>query len=215
MLFRITFRCIRIWQLPAQAAVASGRVGLAVLSPLMADTDAATVTEAANLVRAQVQPEQGQDDLLTLLGALSEGLADAATLKRTVGEKFVIRSKFIGSIVEDEVNRRMDEIIPRMEAEFKAAERASEEARQQAKRQAEEARQQGVREGRLLTAEALEELSLRMVEDTIAVRFPAIAFPLVRPILGAGSRAPGGAASRPAPGARTGHRRAGTAPGCR
>jgi len=147
VLFRITIRCIRLWQLPARAAVASGRVGLAVLSPLMADADAETVSQAADLVRAEVTPEQGQGDLLTILGALSEGLTDAATLRRIVGEGFVIRSKFIGSIVEDEINRRMEE-------------------------------------ERDTAHDAVRMMSLRMVEDAITVRFPAIAFPLVRPILG-------------------------------
>ena len=214
VLFRITFRCIRLWQLPARVAVASERVGLAVLSPRMADADVETVSQAADLVRAEVTPEQGQGDLLTILGALSEGLTDAATLRRIVGEGFVIRSKFIGSIVEDEINRRMEDLRPHMEHMAAAinaaegaqrhAERQAEElrqraeeaqrqalaARQLAERQAEELRQRAV-EARQLSergaqgraAGASRMMSLRMVEDAIAVRFPAIAFPLVRPIL--------------------------------
>ncbi|NJN68145.1 MAG: hypothetical protein HC884_16240 [Chloroflexaceae bacterium] len=60
---------IALWEQDAQAALASGSLGLVVLSPLMRDADVALVETAASLVLTQAPPTQ-QGDLLSILGCL-------------------------------------------------------------------------------------------------------------------------------------------------
>lgn len=68
-----TFRCVRLWQEDAAAAVRSGRPGLAVLSALMQGATMDLMEEAAQVVADAGLEYQEEADLLSVLGCPGRG----------------------------------------------------------------------------------------------------------------------------------------------
>jgi hypothetical protein len=77
---------LRMWEQDAQAALASGKLGLVVLSPLMRNADSALVETAAQFVMQQAPREQ-QDDLLSILGVFAEPLFDPQQFVNLIGRE--------------------------------------------------------------------------------------------------------------------------------
>jgi hypothetical protein len=183
----VTFHHVRLWEEDAVAAVQSGQVGLAVLSPLMRNATAALVEEAGKLVLAAEPDQRRQADLLNVLGVLAEPLVAPDQFIERFERKRLMESKLFELLMQDKVQeleaKRAQERAA-LEAQW-AQERAALEARwaqERAALEAERERERAMRE-RLATLEAErvreQGVLARAVEDAIAGRFPTAPVALV------------------------------------
>ena len=131
----VSFRCVRLWEEDAVAAARSGRVGLAVLSPLMRGATTPIVEEAARVVLGAVEDPQRRADLLSVLGALAEDLMAPEQFVAMMGREQLMESGLLNLLVREKTVE--------MEAE-RARERA--ELEQQRARERAELEQQRARE---------------------------------------------------------------------
>ena len=120
----ITFTCVRLWEQDAAAAVASGAVGLAVLSPLMGGATGALVERAAALVLGQGAAEPRRANLLTILGVFAEPLVGRDRFVRMIGREQLMASDLLSYLMEEKL-AELDQERAR-EREALAAERARE-----------------------------------------------------------------------------------------
>jgi hypothetical protein len=90
-----SFRCVRLWQENAQAAVQSGRPGLAALIPLMQGATTQLVEEALQVVANAPMERQAQTDLMSVLGILAEPLLTSERLEAVVGKERLMTSKLV------------------------------------------------------------------------------------------------------------------------
>ncbi|HWE62216.1 MAG TPA: hypothetical protein VHB98_10945 [Chloroflexota bacterium] len=158
-LWAVPFRCVRLWEEDAGAAVGSGRLGLAILSPLMRGASADLVRSAATLVLEQIEPSRRQADLLTILGVFAEPFIEPAQFVRMMGRERLMASDLLSLLVEE----RLAEVRQEYAAEREALER---------ERTAE----------RLAQEKLLRQVLVGTVEDAIAARFPEVPFALVNAI---------------------------------
>ncbi|MGH2345346.1 MAG: hypothetical protein ACRDG4_08980, partial [Chloroflexota bacterium] len=103
---------VRLWNLHADEAVASGRTGLAVLSPLMRGADRALVEEAAAVILRNERNSAQQTSLIGILGVFAEGLMEPVQLERILGRERLMESKLVDYLARDkiaEVERRANE----------------------------------------------------------------------------------------------------------
>jgi hypothetical protein len=142
------FRCIRLWQEDAVAAVRSGRPGLAVLSALMRGATTALMEEAAQLVANAGLEYQEQADLLSVLGVLGEALIMPERLEQVIGKERLMGSKLVEYLYKDKFDQ--------MEQE----------------RQQERERERAARERAELERMAMMNTLVEAIEDVIASRFP-------------------------------------------
>jgi len=124
VLWEVELPCVRLWEQDAAAAVASGRLGLLVLSPLMGGATAALVEEAGRAVLAQTEPSRQRADLLSILGVFAEPLLDATRFLQLMGREQLMASELMDLLVGYK--------IAEMDARF-----AAREAERDAEREAE------------------------------------------------------------------------------
>jgi hypothetical protein len=93
---------VRLWELEAEAALTSGSLGLAVLSPLMHGASSTLVAQAATAVMAQAPPQQ-QADLLSILGAFAEPLITRDAFVRMVGKEKLMASDLLSYLMEEKL----------------------------------------------------------------------------------------------------------------
>ena len=88
---RWQFDCVRLWEIEAQAALAQGLPGLAVLVPLMKGVTLGRIEQAARQIEA-VGAEGQQADLLALLHAFAEGKYTVEQLERIIDKERLMES---------------------------------------------------------------------------------------------------------------------------
>jgi hypothetical protein len=119
--------CVRLWQYAAADLLASGAVGLAVLSPLGQHPSADLVEQAVGVVQQQApRPQQG--DLLSILGVFAEPLMETERFKRLVGRERLMESKLFNDLfqerleecVEERINERVNERVTAVQNELQA-----------------------------------------------------------------------------------------------
>ncbi len=121
-----TLRRVALWEQDAQAALASGRLGLVVLSPLMQSADAALVETAVQVVLQQAAPAE-QADLLAILGALAVPLFDAQRFITLVGRNRLMESQLFERLFKDredelqEQMRQQQEQMRQQQEQFRVA----------------------------------------------------------------------------------------------
>ncbi len=172
------FRCVRLWEQDAAAALETGNLALATLSPLMRGATGALVEQAARTVLTTAPPPQ-QADLLAILGVFAAPIMEPARFINLVTKEKLMSSDLIEYLAQD--------IIAEQDAKWQtrlAAERETLEARLLAERETLEARVQAEHEARLhaerevrmrIEREAqLTQLSTERetLEALIALRFP-------------------------------------------
>jgi hypothetical protein len=96
---------VRLWQYDAATALASGALGLAVLSPLMHNASEATVERAIEQVLQQAPPAQ-QSDLLVILGVFGEPFMATERFVRLVGKERLMTSDLVTYLMEEHVSER-------------------------------------------------------------------------------------------------------------
>jgi hypothetical protein len=165
------FRCVRLWEQDALTAVASGRLGLAVLSPLMRGANADLVRSAATLVLEQTEQSRRQADLLTILGVFAETFIEPDQFVRMMGRERLMASDLLSLLVEE----RMAEV-----RQERAAEREALERERAAEREALERERAAEREALEQQLQQAVVQLLEAVEDAIAARFPSIPFGLAK-----------------------------------
>ena len=177
----ITFICVRLWEQDAAAAVASGALGLAVLSPLMGGATGALVERAAALVLGQGAAEPRRANLLTILGVFAEPLVGRDRFVRMIGREQLMASDLLSYLMEEKLAELEQERAREREA-LAAAEQAlaAEWARE---RTALAVVERALAVGRdTLAAERatverqqhdLEQSFTRVVEEAVIARFPA------------------------------------------
>jgi len=88
---RWQFDCVRLWEIEAQAALAQGLPGLAVLVPLMKGATLGRIEQAARQIETTA-PEAQQADLLALLHAFAGGKYTIKQLERIIGRDRLMES---------------------------------------------------------------------------------------------------------------------------
>jgi predicted transposase YdaD len=88
---RWQFDCVRLWEMEAQAALAQGLPGLAVLVPLMKGVTLGRIEQAARQIET-VGAEAQQADLLALLHAFAGGKYTIEQLERIIGRDRLMES---------------------------------------------------------------------------------------------------------------------------
>jgi len=94
--------CVRMWELEAEAALASGALGLAVLSPLMRGASEELVRQAAAVVLAQA-PLPQQADLLSILGVFAEPLIAPEVFEQMVGKERLMASDLLSYLMKEKL----------------------------------------------------------------------------------------------------------------
>lgn len=187
----VGFHAVRLWEQDGDAAVGTGRPGLAVLSPLMRGATAALVERAAAVVLVQPATAR-QADLLTILGVFAAPLLAPERFVRLIGKERLMASELISYLFKDEFaaleEARAAEQV-RLEQRYEAErahleqERAAERARLEQEREAERARLEHEREAeRAHLEQTFLHALVRTVEDTVSARFPATPVGLLTPL---------------------------------
>lgn len=112
-------RVVRLWELDAPAAVASGAVGLAVLSPLMRDASTQLVEQAIDRVM-QTAPAIQQADLLAILGVFAEPYIAAEQFVQRVGKERLMGSDLVSYLMEEQTTRYVEDLQGTLEAAIAA-----------------------------------------------------------------------------------------------
>ncbi|MGH2409085.1 MAG: hypothetical protein ACRDGS_01835 [Chloroflexota bacterium] len=133
------FRVVRLWEHDAEAAVASGRTGLAVLSPLMRGASARLVEQAADVVLGQASSPRQQADLLSILSVFSEPLIDSRRLIQIVGKEQLMASDVLSILVEEKVAEARKEMIAEFQARYEQEQARLAEEQEQARIEQEQA----------------------------------------------------------------------------
>jgi hypothetical protein len=176
-------RCIRLWELDAHAAVMSGNLALAILSPLMRGADAELVTQAAQRVLAEA-PAPQQSDLLNILGTFAAPVMKPTRFLEIVTKEYLMSSELFEYLSQELVLQTRKDVEAEQAAKWQAR-LAEQEAALRAERDAREAalREAALREAALRAERdareaALQEIRLRTERETltslIAVRFPDV-----------------------------------------
>ena len=121
VLWEVELPCVRLWEQDATAAVASGRLGLLVLSPLMGGATAALVEEAGRAVLAQTEPSRQRADLLSILGVFAEPLLDAIRFLQLMGREQLMASELMDLLVGykiAEMDAKFAEMVAERDAEL-------------------------------------------------------------------------------------------------
>ncbi|MCG8353847.1 MAG: hypothetical protein MI924_39285 [Chloroflexales bacterium] len=113
--------CVRLWEQDAESALASGAMGLTVLSPLMRAATSDLVERAIDIVFRRAPLEQ-QADLIAILGVFAEPLVSPDRLVRLVGRERLMTSSFANYLLADKTAEI--EAHARMEALQQALEEA-------------------------------------------------------------------------------------------
>jgi hypothetical protein len=154
--------CVRLWEHDAQAALASGNLGLTILSPLMRQASAEMVEQATSRVLQQAPLEQ-QADLLSILGVFAEPLIDTQRLVRMIGKERLMHSDLLSYLMAEK------------EAEF-----TKKEAELRAVLEAEQAELWATKEKERTLSHLLE--LQQILADTVVTRFPQAPLALVNHI---------------------------------
>jgi len=97
----VPFRYVRLWEQDAAAAVASGRPGLAVLSPLMSGADRGLVEQAAAVVLTEEPDRVRQVNLLATLAIFAESFVEPEQLEALLGRERLMESKFLDYMMHE------------------------------------------------------------------------------------------------------------------
>lgn len=116
VLWEVALPCVRLWEQDAAAAVASGRLGLLVLSPLVGGATAALVEEAGRAVLAQTEASRQWADLLSILGVFAGPLLDATRFLQPMGREQLMASELMDLLMGYKI-AEMDAKFAEMAAE--------------------------------------------------------------------------------------------------
>jgi hypothetical protein len=94
--------CVRLWEQDAPAALASGNLGLTVLSPLMRNATESLVEQAITTVMNTAALPQ-QADLLSILGVFAEPLINHNRFVRIVGREKLMASDLLSYLMEEKL----------------------------------------------------------------------------------------------------------------
>jgi predicted transposase YdaD len=159
--------CVRLWEEDAPAALASGNLGLTVLSPLMRNATEALVEQAvATLSNEAALPQQA--DLLSILGVFAEPLMKRERYVRLVGREKLMASDLLTYLMEE----KLAEVRAEKDAEKEAALEAAREAAREA---AHEAAHEAAKNA------AIDQLQ-QTLEEVVIARFPDAPIALVHDI---------------------------------
>jgi hypothetical protein len=150
------FRCVRLWEQDAAAAVKTGNLALTTLSPLMRGADVTLVEQAARTLLTAAPPPQ-QADLLSILGVFAAPVMAPARFINLVTKEKLMSSDLIEYLAKD--------IIAEQEAKW--------QTRLETERQTLEARLKAEREARLETERAARlQTERETVTSMVSLRFP-------------------------------------------
>lgn len=99
--FVVPFHCVRLWEQDAAAALASGRPGLAVLTPFMRGADRSVVEQAASLIVQATSDAGRQADLLTILGVFAEAWVTPTRLEALLGRERLMSSDLLSYLMRE------------------------------------------------------------------------------------------------------------------
>ncbi len=91
VLIHYRFECVKLWELDAGEAVASGKPGIQALAPLMSGVDLRLLGTACRTIERSA-PEPQKPDLLAILHVLAEQRYTGEDLKRLIGRERIMQS---------------------------------------------------------------------------------------------------------------------------
>lgn len=112
-------RSLRLWAQDAAAALATGTLGLAILSPLMRNASTTTVERAVEMVLQQA-PLAQQPDLLVILGVFGEPFIGAERFVRLVGKERLMTSDLVSYLMEEQVSEREARYVEDLQSTLEA-----------------------------------------------------------------------------------------------
>jgi hypothetical protein len=110
------FRCVRLWEQDATAAVATGNLALTTLSPLMHGADVTLVEQAARTLLTTAPPPQ-QADLLAILGVFAAPIMAPPRFIDLVTREKLMSSDLIEYLAKDIIAEQEAKWQARLEAE--------------------------------------------------------------------------------------------------
>jgi len=113
------FRCVRLWEQDAAAAVATGNLALTTLSPLMHGADVTLVEQAARTLLTTAPPPQ-QADLLAILGVFAAPIMAPPRFIDLVTKEKLMSSDLIEYLAKDIIAEQEAKWQARLEAEQSA-----------------------------------------------------------------------------------------------
>lgn len=156
--WQITIPCVRLWQQDAAAAVASGKPGLAALSPLMQGASEELVEQAAQIILHQLDPA-AQGELLSALGIFAEPLMTAERFVRLITKERLMSTDLISYLMQDKIAEWAQERTE-LTAQIQAAQEAA-------------MKEAAMKEAAMKEAAAAAlKMAHQAIEDILIARFP-------------------------------------------
>ena len=122
LVYHCQLASVKLWQQDAQAALASGNLGLCALSPLMAGASEQVVLQALDTILRTATPPQ-QSNLLSILTTFSEPWVSTEHILRLVGKERLMESKIWNTLLAEALEETKTEFAQKLasiEAERKA-----------------------------------------------------------------------------------------------
>lgn len=111
---------VRLWEYDAATAIASGALGLVVLSPLMHNASSVVVEQAAQAILREAPLEQ-QADLLVILGVFGAPWVPAERYVHLVGKEQLMTSDLVSYLMEEQLTERESRYVEELQHTLEAA----------------------------------------------------------------------------------------------
>jgi hypothetical protein len=172
LVYHCQLASVKLWQQDAQAALASGNLGLCALSPLMAGASEQVVLQALDTILRTATPPQ-QSNLLSILTTFSEPWVSTEHILRLVGKERLMESKIWNTLLAE----AMDDIKARVVEEYKVEVEEYKAEVEEYKAEAEAYKTQAEQAARLHINDMQQAL-----ENALITRFPQAPVRLMRDI---------------------------------
>jgi hypothetical protein len=116
LVYHCQLASVQLWKQDAQAALASGNLGLCALSPLMAGASEQVVLQALDTILRTATPPQ-QSNLLSILTTFSEPWVSTEHILQLVGKERLMESKIWNTLLAEAMGEAKAEIKAEAKAE--------------------------------------------------------------------------------------------------
>jgi hypothetical protein len=172
LVYHCQLASVQLWKQDAQAALASGNLGLCALSPLMEGASEQVVLQALDTILRTASPPQ-QSNLLSILTTFSEPWVSTEHILRLVGKERLMESKIWNTLLAE----AMDDIKARVVEEYKVEVEEYKAEVEEYKAEAEAYKTQAEQAARLHINDMQQAL-----ENALITRFPQAPVRLMRDI---------------------------------
>jgi hypothetical protein len=126
LVYHCQLSCVRLWEQDAAAALATGSLGLTVLSPLMTGISEPLVVQAVESILSKADPSQ-HGNLLSILATFADPVMGAEQLMQLVGKERIMESNIWNTLLAEVMEDKEAEIEQRFEQKLEEQRHALEE----------------------------------------------------------------------------------------